>query len=120
VHWRCWRRSSCTRTCCTTRHRGGWCEAFGLVRVAGAYDVGQAAPIPAELEWPRERCAGLMRREPEELVQLLVSRYPPGAGIGWDRDAPQFGNVSGIRWDRVPDAVPPRPAPDLGDGRGHP
>ena len=30
------------------------------------------------------------------MTQLLVSRYPPGAGIGWHRDAPQFGDVSGI------------------------
>jgi alkylated DNA repair dioxygenase AlkB len=71
-------------------------RSFGLARVAGAYDVSQAAPIPAELEWLRQRCAGLMGREPEELVQLLVSRYPPGAGIGWHRDAPQFGDVSGL------------------------
>ena len=27
---------------------------------------------------------------------LLVTRYPPGAGIGWHRDAPQFGDVSGV------------------------
>jgi alkylated DNA repair dioxygenase AlkB len=71
-------------------------RSFGLTRVAGAYDLGPAAPIPAELEWLRERCARLMGREPEELTQLFVSSYPPGAGIGWHRDAPQFGDVSGI------------------------
>jgi alkylated DNA repair dioxygenase AlkB len=71
-------------------------RSFGIARVAGAYDVGPAAPIPVELEWLRERCARLMGREPEELVQLLVSCYPPGAGIGWHRDAPQFGDVAGI------------------------
>jgi DNA oxidative demethylase len=37
-----------------------------------------------------------MGREPGELVDLLVTRYPPGAGIGWHRDAPTFGEVSGI------------------------
>jgi alkylated DNA repair protein (DNA oxidative demethylase) len=71
-------------------------RSFGLVRVAGAYDVGPAAPIPVDLDWLRERCAELMGCEPEELVQLLVSRYPPGAGIGWHRDAPQFGDVAGV------------------------
>jgi alkylated DNA repair dioxygenase AlkB len=71
-------------------------RSFGLARVAGAYDVGPAAPIPAELAWLRKHCAGLMGREPEKLVQLLVSRYPPGAGIGWHRDAPQFGDVAGV------------------------
>jgi alkylated DNA repair dioxygenase AlkB len=71
-------------------------RSFGVARVAGAYDLGPTAPIPAELEWLRERCAGLMGREPGELPQLLVTRYPPGAGIGWHRDAPQFGDVVGV------------------------
>ena len=71
-------------------------RSFGLSRVAGAYDLGPPGPIPAELEWLRERSAGLMGREPAELAELLVSRYPPGAGIGWHRDLPQFGEVAGI------------------------
>ena len=64
--------------------------------VAGACDADPAAPIRAELEWLRDRCARLMGREPGELADLLVARYPPGAGIGWHRDAPQFGEVSGV------------------------
>jgi DNA oxidative demethylase len=71
-------------------------RSFGLALAAGAYDAGPAEPIPAGLQWLRERCAALMGREPGELVDLLVARYPPGAGIGWHRDAPQFGEVSGI------------------------
>lgn len=71
-------------------------RSFGLAQVAGAYDAGPAAPIPAELGWLRDRCAGLMGRQPGELADLLVARYPPGAGIGWHRDAPQFGEVSGV------------------------
>jgi alkylated DNA repair protein (DNA oxidative demethylase) len=71
-------------------------RSFGLALVAGAYDAGPAAPVPAGLDWLRKRCAALMGREPEELMDLLVTRYPPGAGIGWHRDAPQFGDVSGI------------------------
>ena len=71
-------------------------RSFGLALAAGAYDVGPAAPIPAGLDWLRERCAGLMGREPEELADLLVTRYPPGAGIGWHRDGPQFGEIGGI------------------------
>jgi alkylated DNA repair protein (DNA oxidative demethylase) len=63
-------------------------RSFGRAQVAGAYDAGPAAPIPAELEWLRERCSRLMGREPGELVDPLVTRYPPGAGIGWRRDAP--------------------------------
>jgi DNA oxidative demethylase len=71
-------------------------RSFGLAQLTGGYDVGPPTPIPAELEWLRERCADLMGREPQQLVDLLVTRYPPGAGIGWHRDAPQFGDVSGI------------------------
>ena len=71
-------------------------RSFGLALAAGAYDARPAAPIPAGLEWLRERCAALMGRDPGELADLLVTRYPPGAGIGWHRDAPQFGDVSGI------------------------
>jgi alkylated DNA repair dioxygenase AlkB len=71
-------------------------RSFGLTLVAGAYDAGPAAPIPAGLQWLRKRCAALMGCEPEAVADLLVSRYPPGAGIGWHRDAPQFGEVSGV------------------------
>ena len=71
-------------------------RSFGVALVAGAYGAGPAVPVPAGLEWLRERCAALMGREPGELADLLVTRYPPGAGIGWHRDAPQFGEVGGI------------------------
>jgi alkylated DNA repair dioxygenase AlkB len=54
-------------------------------------------PLPAEMEWLRERCAALMERDPADLVQILVSRYPEGAGIGWHRDAPMFGSkIAGV------------------------
>jgi alkylated DNA repair protein (DNA oxidative demethylase) len=59
------------------------------------YESGElvpADPLPAELTWLRDRCAALMERAPEDLVQILVSRYPEGAGIGWHRDAPMFGS----------------------------
>ena len=52
-----------------------------------------AEPLPASLAWVRNRCAELAEVEqPEELAQALVSRYPPGATIGWHRDAPMFGS----------------------------
>lgn len=50
-----------------------------------------ADPLPASLTWLRDRCARFAELAPEELVQTLVSRYPPGAPIGWHRDAPMFG-----------------------------
>jgi alkylated DNA repair protein (DNA oxidative demethylase) len=48
-------------------------------------------PLPEELGWLRDRAAGLAGLDPGELAQILVSRYPPGATIGWHRDAPLFG-----------------------------
>jgi DNA oxidative demethylase len=59
------------------------------------YDRGELAPVeplPEGLEWLRQRAAALIERAPEDLVQILVSRYPEGAGIGWHRDAPMFGS----------------------------
>jgi alkylated DNA repair dioxygenase AlkB len=32
----------------------------------------------------------------EALEMAVVIRYPPGAGIGWHRDAPAFGDVVGV------------------------
>jgi len=64
------------------------------------YDHGELAgtdPMPEAMGFLRDRCAGLMERAPEDLVQILVSRYPEGAGIGWHRDAPMFGSkVAGV------------------------
>ena len=54
-------------------------------------------PLPRSLVWLRDRCAELAELAPEELAQILVSRYPPGATIGWHRDAPMFGaSVVGV------------------------
>jgi len=33
---------------------------------------------------------------PDELVEVLVQRYPEGAQIGWHRDAPNFGTAVGM------------------------
>jgi alkylated DNA repair dioxygenase AlkB len=58
--------------------------------------VFEAQPLPDWLEPVREKCAGLAGVQPEELVEAIVQRYPPGATIGWHRDAPQFGRVAGV------------------------
>jgi DNA oxidative demethylase len=44
----------------------------------------------------RRRAADLAGEHPEELVEVLVQRYPVGATIGWHRDAPAFGTVIGV------------------------
>jgi DNA oxidative demethylase len=66
------------------------------------YDYGRRAavhgaePVPEWLVGVRERAAELAGVAPEELAEILVQRYPPGAQIGWHRDAPAFGIVVGI------------------------
>jgi len=64
------------------------------------YERGELVPtdaLPEPLEPLRDRCAALIEREPADLVQILVSRYPEGAGIGWHRDAPMFGSrIAGV------------------------
>jgi alkylated DNA repair protein (DNA oxidative demethylase) len=64
---------------------------FGYDYGYDSWKLAQGEPIPSELEWLRDRCASIASLPPERLVQALVSRYPPGAGIGWHRDAPKFG-----------------------------
>lgn len=44
----------------------------------------------------RERAAAVACVAPEALVQGMILEYPPGAPIGWHRDAPQFGTIIGI------------------------
>ena len=58
--------------------------------------VHEAGPIPDWLVPVRERAAELAGVAPDELAEILVQRYPPGAQIGWHRDAPAFGIVVGI------------------------
>jgi DNA oxidative demethylase len=53
-------------------------------------------PVPDWLEDLRSRSARLLDRGPADLAEVLVTRYPPGATIGWHRDAPAFGDVVGV------------------------
>ena len=69
---------------------------FGLDYDYQSRDAVPCDPLPEELEFLRARCAELAEREPEELVQILVTRYPAGAGIGWHLDAPMFGRIAGV------------------------
>ena len=58
-----------------------------------SWTIAPSAPLPAFLEPLRERAATLAGLTARALEQALVARYPPGAGIGWHRDAPMFGPV---------------------------
>lgn len=63
------------------------------------FEVGQpreAPPIPDWLRPVRNRVAAFAGLDPEGLIQALLIRYDPGAGIGWHRDRPIYGHVLGL------------------------
>ena len=64
---------------------------FGFLYGYESWELRPGPGIPTELQWLRERCADLVEMEADRLDEVLVTRYPPGAGIGWHRDAPTFG-----------------------------
>ncbi len=69
----------------TTRH-------YGYTYDYESREIAPTEPIPAELLPLRDRSTALAELEPNRLAEALVTRYPPGAGIGWHRDAPMFGS----------------------------
>ena len=68
----------------------GWNYDFDTARIA------PTEPIPAWLLPLRAKAARFAHIAAEELVQALLIRYDPGAGIGWHRDRPVFEHVVGI------------------------
>jgi hypothetical protein len=61
-----------------------------------SYDRAAAQPVPDFLLPLRERIAAWARVERDGFAMALINEYPPGAPIGWHRDAPQYDLVSGI------------------------
>jgi alkylated DNA repair dioxygenase AlkB len=70
--------------------------SFGLHYAFDGSGLREAEPIPDWLLPLRARAAALAGKEPEAFVHALVIEYAPGAGIGWHRDRPVFGDVAGI------------------------
>ncbi len=68
----------------------GWHYDFDTSR------FGETDPLPDWLLPIRQRAAAFATLPEEALVQALLIRYDPGAGIGWHRDRPVFEHVVGI------------------------
>ena len=68
----------------------GWTYDYETARFA------PTEPIPDWLYPLRERAARFACLKPNDLVQALLIRYDPGAGIGWHRDRAVFEHVVGI------------------------
>jgi len=63
------------------------------------FENGRFAPteaLPGWLKPVKARAAHFAGLDPNDLVQALLIRYDPGAGIGWHKDRPVFEHVVGI------------------------
>jgi alkylated DNA repair dioxygenase AlkB len=69
----------------------GWQYEF-----SGAGRLRKADDIPEFLLPLRTRAATFAKLRPDELQHVLVIEYAPGAGIGWHRDRPVFGEVVAV------------------------
>jgi alkylated DNA repair protein (DNA oxidative demethylase) len=85
----------------------GWRYGYATWRVE------PGPPLPEFLGPLRARAAALAGGPSEALAEVLVTEYPPGAAIGWHRDAPQFGDVVGVSL-RAPCRLRFRHAPGRG------
>ena len=79
----------------------GWTGKRLTASFGWHYDFDRAVfrptePLPAFLLPLRAQAAALAGLMPEALVQALLIRYDPGAGIGWHLDRPVFEHVVGI------------------------
>jgi alkylated DNA repair dioxygenase AlkB len=80
---------------------GQWRGKRLTTHYGSAYDfsrhrLGEAPPLPDWLITLRGKLAPLVGIDPQALSAALLIRYDPGAGIGWHRDRPQYGEVVGL------------------------
>lgn len=68
----------------------GWSYDFEVGRPI------EAPPFPSWLTDIRDRVAVFAELDPAALIQGLLIRYDPGAGIGWHRDRPIYEHVVGL------------------------
>ena len=80
---------------------GQWRGKRMTAHYGSAYDftrsrLAEAQPLEDWLLALRERLAAPAGIDPGSLEAALLIRYDPGAGIGWHRDRPQYGEVLGL------------------------
>lgn len=104
---------------------------FGTGYVYEQRAIQAAPPIPGWLEPLRARAERWTGIPAAAFAEVLLTRYPTGAGIGWHRDAPVFGptvvgislrapcllrfrRAAGTIWECIDVDLPPRSAYVLG------
>ena len=65
---------------------------FGWDYDYDGWKIHPTTPPSPRLRGLADRCAAIANVPAEALEQFLIARYPPGATIGWHRDAPMFGS----------------------------
>jgi alkylated DNA repair dioxygenase AlkB len=99
---------------------------YGVKYSFETFKATEGPPMPGFLLSLRERAAAFAGVSPEDLAEALLTEYPPGAPIGWHRDAHPFGIVIGVSllsacrfrfrrgkvraWETVDVPLPPRSA----------
>jgi alkylated DNA repair dioxygenase AlkB len=71
-------------------------HSFGWQYDFQSGELGRGEPMPDWLLPIRDRAAAAAGLASDTLVQALLLRYGPGAGIGWHRDRPIYDQVVGI------------------------
>jgi alkylated DNA repair dioxygenase AlkB len=59
-------------------------------------ELSDAPAVPEFLLPLRQHVGEFAAKDPEELAEVLLTDYQPGAGIGWHRDAPAFDIIVGV------------------------
>lgn len=69
---------------------------LGHRRIAAFGREGDGAGWPPFISGLMARLAGHLDLDGAAFVQVLVNEYAPGAGIGWHRDRPVYGEILGL------------------------
>lgn len=70
--------------------------SFGMQYRFDGSGLADAAPMPDWLLPLRAKAADFAGVAPDALVHALLIEYDVGAGLGWHRDRPVFGDVVGV------------------------
>jgi alkylated DNA repair protein (DNA oxidative demethylase) len=70
--------------------------SYGLQYRFDGSGLQQAEPFPDWLLPSRDRAARWAGLDRQAIAHALIVEYAPGAGIGWHRDRPVFGDVVGL------------------------
>jgi alkylated DNA repair dioxygenase AlkB len=100
--------------------------SFGWRYDFNTRELQKAEAIPDLLLELRVTAEGFANLHSNQLQQVLVTKYAPGAGIGWHRDRPEFKDIVGVplrspclfrlrhkkgtRWERASIELQPRSA----------